>query len=88
MLRCLLELQLMEMITIFLQNDKSSYLLRVKKHKNFLVKSNKYIITKEKIRLFNNQINTVYDDLEIEKQIVTAETIKSRTTSGYEFDVR
>lgn len=42
-------------------------------------KSDEDVITREKIRLLNNQINTAYDELKIEKQIITAETIKART---------
>jgi len=42
-------------------------------------KTDQDIITKEKIRLLNNQINTAYDELKMEKQIITAETIKART---------
>lgn len=42
-------------------------------------KSDEDIITKEKIRLLNNQINTAYDELKLEKQIITAETNKART---------
>jgi len=35
-------------------------------------------ITREKIRLLNNKINISYDDLKIEKQIITADTVKAR----------
>lgn len=42
-------------------------------------KSEEDIIVKEKIRLLTNQINTAYDQLRHERQILTAETIKAKT---------
>ena len=48
------------------------------KAQKLIGKSEEDLITREKIRILTNQINTAYNDLKVEKKLVTPESIKAR----------